>query len=361
MTQSEYDSTVYVHEEDIILSKNTKELLKQATDVYNKNFDGKTWYGRCIFVSWYCSLQTCKFCYRTNSAHQDRHKQNMKRSMGSVLLEALFCRLFGWRIEFLTAGYGAMSFDEMCLYAELISIVYGEKIWLNIGSLSDEKIEQIKPFIKGVCGSIESPTPRVHEFMCPDKPLHPYEKMFERLEKHGLKKSAALIIGLGDTEEEFQYWIDFISKHKLDRITVYALKPIRDGPIPKGPTHDLYLSWIAKLRIAFPTLEIIGGTNLRRSEETKYMLQAGVNAFTKFPATKQFGTKKAHILENQVEKEKREFTSNLTKLPLIDWEEEIDSLAIPQEYKREMHDKLGPYLEKFKNPKDSDSAYRTCE
>ena len=122
----------------------------------------------------------------------------------------------------------------------------------------------------------------------------------------------------------------------------------------EGPTVDYYLQWLAKLRIRFPKLEIIAGTNLRRSEEVGHLMKAGVNAITKFPATKQFATKKAKLVEKLIKDEKRVFTSNLTSLSEIDWEKEIDPLAIEEKYKGEMREKLPSYLEKFRNPVDED-------
>ncbi len=40
-------------------------LIEQAGEVYRKNFPNTTWFGRCIFVSWYCDVGTCDFCYRS--------------------------------------------------------------------------------------------------------------------------------------------------------------------------------------------------------------------------------------------------------------------------------------------------------
>ena len=40
-------------------------LLKQAEQVYQENFPPETWFERCIFVNWYCSLGNCTFCYRS--------------------------------------------------------------------------------------------------------------------------------------------------------------------------------------------------------------------------------------------------------------------------------------------------------
>jgi len=84
-------------------------------------------------------------------------------------------------------------------------------------------------------------------------------------------------------------------------------------------------------------------------------MKAGANAMTKFPATKQFATKKAKLVEKLIQKEKRDFISTLSVLPEIDWNNKIDELPIEQQYKDAMKDKLAPYLEKFQNPVDIDT------
>ena len=340
-----YDASKFTKASEIELTQKTQELIEQANTVYHENFDGKTWYGRCIFFSWYCKKGTCTFCYRSTIKHKTRHAKGAQRSVGSMLVEALLCKKLHWRIEFLTGGY--QEEDESGLipdYARLISKVYGEKIWVNIGWISKENLELLLPYIKGVVSSIETPTPSIHKSVCPDKPIEPYEEMFSYLPSH-IKRSACFIIGLGDADSDFIYWEEFIEQNTLDRITVYALKPVRGGAFEHGPTHDTFLSWIAKLRIRFPTLEIIGGTNLRRSEEVGYMIKAGVNAIKKFPATKQFGSQKAHTIIDLIKQQNRKFTSELLTLPDIDWHSEIELLDIEDEYKEQMHKSMIVYLE----------------
>jgi biotin synthase-like enzyme len=349
-----YNPNKFLKLEDIRISEETEQLLQQASEVYKDNFSGRTWYGRCIFVSWYCSLGDCTFCFRTTQKHKIQHPENSRRSMGSLLVEALFCKKFNWRIEFLTGGYGIMPFEDLLEIIKNVSIVYGEKMWLNLGVLPPQHLEQLKPYVKGVVSSLETVTPGLHEKVCPSKPIAPYEKMFARLDE--FKKSICIIVGLGDTIEDIHYLFDFIEKHQLDRITLYALKPVKGLEYTKGPEVDEYLQWIAKLRIRFPKLEIIAGTNLRRCEEVGHLMRAGASAITKFPATKQFGTEKAKFVDQLIKQENRDFVSNLVYLGNIDWSNEIDSLDIKEEYKVEMKEKLGAYLERFANPKDSDKG-----
>jgi len=337
----QYDPSKFVHVEDIKISIETEELLKEASRVYNVNFDGNTWFGRCIFVSWYCSLADCTFCYRTTISHQKRHPETERRSMGSLLLEALFSRVFGWRNEFITGGYGIMPFPELLNVIKTTSIVYGNKVWLNLGVMSQEHLEQCKPYVEGIVGSMETVTPDLHKHVCPSKPIAPFEKMFEQLD--GFKKSICIIVGLGDTIDDMKYLFDFVEKHKLDRVTMYALKPVRSTEYTHGPDTDFYLQWLARLRIRFPKLEIIAGTNLRRSEEVGYLMRAGANAITKFPATKQFGTAKARKVEELISAEGRTWVSTLTDIGNHDWDGIIDSLEIDDKYKIEMRDRSTTY------------------
>lgn len=351
----EYNSSIFLHAKDIKISKETELLLNRATGVYNQNFDKKTWYGRCLFLSWYCSRASCKFCFRATRNHQQKFADKYKRSIESLLLEALFCRKFNWRIEFLTGGYDIVPFEELLDIIKNIKAVYEDKIWLNLGYFNEEQLEQLKPYVEGICSSMETLNPELHKDICPDKPIEPYEEMFKKIK--GFKKSIAIIVGLGDTIDDMKYLYDFIEKYDLDRITVYPLKPVPGTIFKKGPSTDEYLQWLALLRIKFPKLEIIAGTNLRRSEEAGLMMRAGANAITKFPATKQFATKKAEIITDLIKHEDRSFISNLTSLPEIDWNKEIDNLQIDRSLKERMKEKLPSYLKVFNNPVDEDKAY----
>ncbi len=352
-TQTNYNPNQFLHVEDIFLSQETQALLGQAEKIYWENHNGKTWYGRCIFISWYCSLADCTFCFRSTRRHQEIHPAESRRSMGSILLEALFSRIFKWRIEFLTGGYGIMPWDELLEITKNVSIVYGEKIWLNLGVLPSSRLEECRPYVKGIYASLETLTPKLHEYVCPSKPIAPYDKMFAALSSE-LKKSIAIIVGLGDTIADMKYLFDFVERHQLTRVTLYALKPVRGTEYTMGPTPEEYLQWLARLRIRFPKMQIVAGTNLRRSEEVGYLMKAGANAITKFPATKQFGTKKAQMVDSLIREQKRDFISNITVLPSVDWNKEIDSLLIKEEYKKEMKIKITPYLHRFTHPEDKD-------
>jgi biotin synthase-like enzyme len=292
------------------MNEELNQLMEQAQTVYLKNFPNECWYGRCIFLSWYCDLGTCKFCFRSTIKHKIQHAKTAKRSLSSDLVEALLCKKLSWRLEFLTGGYKIFPQKEMLERIKLISHVYGEKIWLNLGVIEKEDLELFKPYVKGIVSSIETIEPNLHNQICPDKPIEPYEEMFARTSN--FKKSMTIVIGLGEKKEDFNLLTKFIKKHNLDRITFYALKPVK-GTIfenGNGPTTEEYLWWIAQTRIAFPKIEIIAGTTARRYEEVGLLLKAGANAFTKFPATKLLDQNKLKQLSNKLKK----LVENLTAL-----------------------------------------------
>lgn len=240
------------------------DRIDQANKIYLQNFGKKVKYGRCIFLSWYCDLATCKFCFRSTIKHKIKHAEHAKRTKESVLVEALLCRNLGWDVEFLTGGYGIYDFDDIVEIARLVTIVYGKKIWVNLGALKAEELKKLSPYIEGVVSSIETVEPELHKKVCPDKQIEPYLEMYKEADKLNLKKSMTVVIGLGEKEKDMELLHKFIEDNKLSRITFYALKPIKGTSFTKGPDSDYYAEWIAKTRIRFPKLEIIAGTTADR-------------------------------------------------------------------------------------------------
>ena len=321
-------------------------LVKEANRVYLNNFKPETWFGRCIFLSWYCDVGTCKFCYRSTQKSIIKNASHARRSLPSILTEALLAKKLNWRIEFLTGGYKIFPINELVDIAKKVSKIYGEKIWLNLGALKKQELELFKPYVKGIVGSIETIEPSLHNKICPNKPIKQYEKMLNHAKD--FKKSITIVIGLGEKKEHFPLLCDFIKKHKLSRITFYALKPIKGTPYTKGPSTEDYVWWIANTRINFPTLEIIAGTTLRRVNEVGKVLEAGANAITKFPITKKFGSEEAKIMENQIKLSGRKFKGYLTKLPNINWNKEIEQTELDNDLKQKIKITLNQYLTKMK-------------
>ena len=258
--------------------------------------------------------------------------------MASLLTEIILAKHLNWRIEFLTGGYKIYSLKELVNITKTLSEAYGKKLWLNLGALKEEEIKLFKPYIEGITASIETTEPSLHNKVCPDKPIQPYKDMLNKIKD--LKKSITIVIGLGETDIDSLH--KFIKEHNLDRITFYALKPIKDTPYTKGPTTEHYLKWIKATRKAFPKLEIIAGITFRRYKEAPLLIKAGANAITKFPITKKFNSEEAQYIQNI-----ENFESNLTKLPDIDWNKEVDKLNISEELKQQTKETLKNYIKKM--------------
>ncbi len=325
------------------------DAIEQANKIFLENWGKEVYYGRCIFLSWYCERGTCKFCFRSTIHHKVKHAKTAKRSMASILVEAILAKNLGWNIEFLTGGYGIYPFEELLEIIQNVNKILGRKVWVNLGAFTKEQLEQLKPCVEGICASIETVEKNLHNELCPDKPIQPYSKMLKTAKEMGFKISIAIIIGLGETSIELLH--KFIEKHKLDRITFYALKPVK-GTIfenKEGPTSEYYAGWIAKTRIEFPKIEIIAGTTARRYKEAEMLFRAGANAITKFPATKLFGTEQAEVIEEGAKKAGRTFKGTLTKLPNIDWDKEVEGLDLDAELKEKLKEKLRQYLNSMEN------------
>ncbi|MBD3303834.1 radical SAM protein [Candidatus Woesearchaeota archaeon] len=325
------------------------DTIEQANQIFIENWGREVYYGRCIFLSWYCERGTCKFCFRSTIHHKVKHAKSAKRSMASILVEAVLAKKFGWNIEFLTGGYGIYPFAELLEIIQNVNKVIGKKVWVNLGAFTKEQLEQLKPYAEGICASIETAEENLHDEICPDKPIKPYSEMLKTAKEMGFKTSIAIIIGLGEKNTELLH--NFIKEHQLDRITFYALKPVK-GTIfenKQGPTTEYYTDWIAKTRIKFPKLEIIAGTTARRYKEAETLFRVGANAITKFPATKLFGTEQAQAVEEGAKKAERTFKGTLTKLPDIDWDKEVDSLELDSKLKEQLKEKLKQYLDSMEN------------
>ncbi|MCK5283205.1 MAG: radical SAM protein [Nanoarchaeota archaeon] len=327
-----------------------RELVDNANKTYLKNFNSKVWFGRCIFLSWYCERGTCDFCFRSVTKHKIKHPDNAKRSIEGILAEALIIKACGWRIEFLTGGYGIYDFNDILKISKLCSKILEEKIWLNLGTLDGNQLDQLKPYVQGIVSSMETLEPKLHNKVCPDKPIQPYLETMDLAGKKGFKQSITLVIGIGEKKEDYKYTKELIQKHNLERITIYALRPVAGTPYKKGPKSEDVAWWIAKIRCDFPKIEIIAGSAIYRIPEISLFLKAGANAFTKLPATNIFNTDKGIQVEQEVKKSKREFISRFTSKNLrkeFNFQERIDKLTLTKAEKEKVIEKLDIYLNKF--------------
>ena len=333
--------------ENIKRDKEFYEVFKKAEQTYKENFNGEAWFGRCIFLSWYCDRGTCDFCFRSVQKHKIKFAESARRSVASVVSEAALIKGMGWHLEFLTGGYGIYPFPEIVRMAKICSQIIGRKIWVNLGSLEESSLIELKPYVEGIVSSLETLEPVLHKKVCPDKPIEPYLEMVNVAKKHGFKQSFTLVIGLNEKREDFSYVKDLIEKYQFDRITIYALRPVAGTPYTHGPAPEEVIWWIAKVRENFPKIEIIAGTAIYRIDEISLILRAGANAFTKLPATKLFNTSYADDIYSQVNLAERNLTSRFSEKDIassVDWRKMIWDTDLSEEEKEESYKTLQRYL-----------------
>ncbi|MGM5484357.1 MAG: radical SAM protein [Nanobdellota archaeon] len=308
-------------------------LLEEADRVYRENFSNETYFERAIFISWHCDRGDCKFCYMStqNTSRLSRRKAS------SIYAEAAICRAYDWPIGFLSGGYGAYDHDQILGLIKNIYSITGRKQWLNIGLIPKEKLREFRPYIEGVTGSVETVNKELHDELCPSKPLEPIEEMFENLDELGLKKAMTIIIGLGETREDFEEYRNFIERYKVDKVVIYALNPIKGTIFTEGPAIEDFLWWIAKTRIAFPKIHIVAGVWTSRLDYLERILKAGPNNITKFPVWRVMSTGKADRIYEAMENMGRKFRSVLRNPPEIDF----------SQYDEETAHKMHKYVDKF--------------
>ena len=177
--------------------------------------------------------------------------------------------------------------------------------------------------------------------------LEEIEKVYALCDKHDLKKAMTLIIGLGETIDDFESLKKFIKKNGVSRITFYSLNPQEGTIFRESPKIDYYTEWIAKTRIAFPGLEMIAGAWIDKAEYFSQLLKAGANSITKIPALKAFGNERMRLIEKTISSSGRKFVGSLTKLPEVDWNSEIEKLDVNTKTKKIVEEKLNQYLKKI--------------
>lgn len=309
----------------------------------------RIWFERAIFLSWYCSKGDCSFCYMSLQKPLIKDPKKARRKKEAILAEALISKLCGWKIEFLSGGYDSYPINEIVQLTRQIYEITGQKQWLNVGVLNEGELKKFMPHIEGVCGAVECVNPAIRKKVCPSKPIEPVISMLKIAEKLGLKKSITIIIGLGETEKDIPLLLDLIKKHRIDRVTFYALNPHKGTPFKKGPDTEYYTKWIKAAREKFPKLQIVAGSWVNRLSEIHLLLEAGADAITKFPAINLFGSKYAAQIEAEAKKAGKSFECTLTRLPNIDVDEEIRKLNLDEDIKKNVKAQLNKYLKKMKN------------
>jgi biotin synthase-like enzyme len=314
----------------------------------------KTFFERAIFFSWFCSLGDCKFCYMSLQK-KTRSAKDAKRSFSSIIAEALLCRELGWKVEFLSGGYESYSKDELLYLIKTIASIMKEKQWLNIGTLTKKELELFKPYIKGYAGTIETVNWSLRKKVCPSKSLTPIIATFKHCDSLRLNKAITIIIGIGETIDDYSRLERFIKKYSITRITFYALNPHPGTCFTNSPEKKYYCEWIKRTRKSFPDIYIIAGAWIDKPDYYSAALKAGANSITKLPALRKFNSKELKKIEKEIKKAKRILNGTLTILPKIDWNKKVDKLTpslFDQDLKEEIKKKLKLYLSQMKLNQD---------
>jgi len=318
------------------------EIFVKANKIFKQNFLAQTSFERAIFFSWYCSKRDCKFCYMSSK----EVSKDARRTVESLLAEAILCKKMGWKIGFVSGGHDAYTTIEFEKILKLMSLVSEEKLWINIGPLKEEELRKYTPYIDGVVASIETINPKVHEFVCPSKPVEPFVKMFSYADQLGLKKAMTIILGIGESMEDYSLLREFILKNKICKIHFYTLNP-QEGTYfehSKRPNPEYQALWIARTRIDFPKIDIQAGIWLDCVDRVPLLLEAGANSISKFPAIRHFGGAEAQQIEEGARKAGREFVGTLIKMPTQDF----DMSRIPNELRDDVGKKLQQYLKQMR-------------
>lgn len=271
--------------------------------------------------------------------------------MSSILAEVELCRRIGWRVEFLSSGYGSHGLEELREIAQMVSHVSGEGVWLNIGLLKEEQLNYFGEELLGVVASIETLDPLVKKSVCPEKHLEKSVEMLRNAEKLGLKKGATIILGLGEDESQLPALLEFIESTHLDRITVYSLNPHKGTPVSnQPPPASLYQAGvIALLRLNFPELEIIGGTWMDQLPNIGPMLLAGANGITKYPLFNMYGNRYGLKVEEEFKYTGRQLLGTFTDMNILAGRKKLPRNKDPS------------YVFKTRTPRIPDSTARRVE
>lgn len=307
------------------------------------------YFQRALFFSWYCALGDCTFCYMSTQKEKIVDPKKARRRFSSIFAESIIAKQCNWKIEFVSGGYHSYTLDELVFLVKGIYEITGQKQWLNIGSLSYIQLKKFLPYVEGYAGTIECVNWELRKKVCPSKFVEPIIKAFKACDELDIKKAMTLIVGLGETIDDFKELEVFVKEHRIDRITFYALNPHPQTVFTSPPSKKYYAEWISKTREAFPDLDIVAGAWTDKIEYYKDVMRAGATDITKLPSIRKFNSKELQFLQKDLEE--FDFKSNITVLPDVDWEQEVNSLSsetFSDELKVEIQKKLQIYLKQMR-------------
>ncbi|MBS3136176.1 radical SAM protein [Candidatus Woesearchaeota archaeon] len=335
------------NEEHNIGKKELAGILEKADEVYKSNFPSTTWFERSIFINWTCAIADCKYCYLSTMPKLDR---KAVRSMESVLAESLICKKMGWKIGYITGGLRVEPTKYIIGLMENMRKITKEKVAMNFGPYSEREILEFKPYISGMGSAIESFDEKLHDFICPSKPLKSLLKSLEILKREEIPSFITIILGMGEREEDVNAVIEQIKKWSISKVQLCFLKPQEDTMFfkSKAPSAEYMAWWISNIRIACPKICIKVALVRERIKDLPLMLKAGCNSFTRFLVFNDFCTPLANELEDACKAAGRRLEGNFTKLPEIDIDSALMESELPNELKEKVRQKAIQYYEKLR-------------
>ena len=294
------------------MDSNIFDLVKKANEVTLKKHGNLVTLERAVFLSWWCDKGDCAFCYMSTQKNKIKDPKKARRNTNNIYAESEMCKRLDWNIEFLSGGYESFTTKEIKTIATTIKDITGDGVWLNTG-ITDE-LSEYGSEIKGITGAVEVANPKIHEKVCPSKPLTDISNMLDVAGDLGFKKAITIILGLGETLNDVEYVIDYIRDHKIDRVIFYSLNPHKETIYANSsqPASLYYAQVVAQVRLAFPDIEIICGTWIDNLANIGILILSGANGITKFPLFKMFGTKYGKRVEEEVKWAGRELKGTFT-------------------------------------------------
>ena len=298
-------------------STNTLELINKANTLTLKKHSPEISLERAIFLSWWCDKGDCKFCYMSTQKNKIKDPQKARRKVNNILAEVEMCTRLGWNIEFLSGGYKSFTTQEIKKIAENIHQISGNGVWLNTGITNE--LDEYGEEIIGITGSVETANPKLHEKICPSKPLEDISNMLDTAADLGFKKAITIILGLGETYEDVEYLKQYIKDHKIDRIIFYSLNPHPETEYKNSsqPPSLYYAKVVATIRLEFPNIEIICGTWVDNLANIGILILSGANGITKFPLFKMFATRYGKRVEEEIKWTGRTLKGTFTNKKLL--------------------------------------------
>lgn len=330
-----------------ISSEELKPLVEEANKIYWKHFDKTVHFERSLFINWTCGIADCKYCYLSTQPKQAKHAL---RHPASIYAEVLVCRLMGWKLGYITGGLRVEKHEYIINLLQHIEKVYGEKTMMNFGPYTKSEVALFKPHVNGMGSAIESFDEELHNYICPSKPLKALKNFLGHLKEEGMEKLITIILGMGEKKSDVEEVIREVKKYNINIVQLCFLKPqentVFDEVPPPNPNYMAW--WIAKLRIALPTLHIKIALVRERIEDTSLYLRAGANNFSRFMVFKDFASEYAKDLVDECKKANRVLEGNFLTVPDVNLELEVNTLDVEENLKNTILVKAQQYLKRLK-------------